>query len=479
MQPQTNADETDAGADTAGTGIDSSDEQRTDSFGRPIRTVDPTDNDWFRAHAFAGLGTEAFAAEPDAYAEARADAADTFAEQSLADTIRTLHEHYGVTERDVAYRDEVGAWSETERHIALVNPATDALYHVPTRQYSPATPDGLYGPLANVLLQRDLQVFGEARVRRGGGDQHLDVFVHDESTTVEQDLSGIAGTAQLVLGFEVSHDYFGGKRHTASPIALDTETGAIYRDVLPDRRRKHTGNAVQDVGAWYKDLIDLLQASTDRLASAIADANEYEFDAVTDGDVPIDADGLYALLDFPSHETDALASCAGDRLSVMMSSGFNSSPNAPTAWQVFHAGASAITHDYDAQLGGGAITERVTALNRVLFTPASAERDMLAGARADLLEELDDTEREALDRGLSSFVDDETQAEYDALGERMDALDGSVPEYRSVKERLNAIMTAAENELSDDEEAESEETVTDGGTTLDAFAAGANGGDSA
>jgi len=303
--------------------------------------------------------------------------------------------------------------------------------------------------------------------------------VNDESTTVEQDVGEDGDTAQLVLGFEVSHDYFGGKRHTASPIALDTETGAIYRDVLPDRRRKHTGSAVQDVGAWYKDLIDLLQASTDRLASAIADANQYHFDAVTDPDVPIDAAGLYALMDFPSRADDALASCAGDRLRAMMSGGFGDAPDAPTAWQVFRAGADAITHDYDAQRGGGAIAERVTAINRVLFIPPTAERDILAAARDGFLDGIDDTERKALDRGLSSFVDDETQAAYDALGAHMDALDGSVAEYRSVKERLNAIMAAAEDELSEDGEDEdvTAETVTDGGTTLDAFAGSDRGED--
>jgi hypothetical protein len=293
---------------------------------------------------------------------------------------------------------------------------------------------------------------------------------------VEQDVGEDGDTAQLVLGFEVSHDYFGGKRHTASPIALDTDTGAIYRDILPDRRRKHTGSAVQDVGAWYKDLIDLLQASTDRLASAIADANQYQFDAVTDPDVPIDAADLYALMDFPSHADDALALCAGSRLRAIMSPGFGDAPDAPTAWQVFRAGADVITHDYDVQRGGGAIAERVTAINRVLFIPATAERDILSAALDSFFDGLDDQERKALDRGLSSFVDDETQAEYDALGERIDDLDGSVSEYRSVKERLNAIMTAAEGELSDDEDGS--EAVTDGGATLDTFT-GAGGGDEA
>ena len=466
----------------------------TDTFGRTIRYVDPTDRAWQEAHAFAGIGTPAFSEEPDSYDDARADSSVTETRGPLTDAITTLDDHFSVTTRSVAFRDDVNAWRETQRHIALVNPATDALYHIPTRQYSPATPRGLFGSLIDVLTDRDLTPFGEVRVRRGGGDQHLDVFFADDSTTVEHEISD-GETVELVLGFEISHDYFGGKRHTASPIALDTSTGAVYRDILPDRRRKHTGNAVEDVGAWYADIIDLLQSSTDRLAQAIADANGYEFDTVTDPDVPIDTERLYALMGFPARDQDSLATCAGQRLSALMRGDFDGSTSAPTAWQVFRAGADAITHDYDVTLGGGAVTERVSALNRVLFTPASAERDVLVSARDELVDSLDDTEREALDEGLETFVDDGTLAEHQALSDRLDDLDGSVSSYKTVKERLNAIMTAGANSgeqsTSDeqdstddsdssntgDDEQDDEQAVADGGTsatdrTLSSFTGG-------
>ena len=354
----------------------------------------------------------------------------------------------------------------------------------------------MIGSLVDVVTDRGLTPFGEVRVRRGGGDQHLDMFFTDDSTTVEHEI-GDGETVELALGFEISHDYFGGKRHTASPIALDTSTGAVYRDILPDRRRKHTGNAVEDVGAWYADIIDLLQASTDRLAQAIADANGYEFDTVTDSDVPIDAERLYALMGFPARNQDSLATCAGQRLSALMRGGIGGSTSEPTAWQVFRAGADAITHDYDAALGGGAVAERVSALNRVLFTPASAERDVLASARDELVDSLDDTEREALDEGLETFVDDSTLAEHQALSDRLDDLDGSVSTYRTVKERLNAIMTAGadngEESTSDDQDStddsgssntgaddeQDDEAVADGGTsasdqTLSSFISGDN-----
>jgi hypothetical protein len=199
---------------------------------------------------------------------------------------------------------------------------------------------------------------------------------------------------------------------------------------------------------------------------------------------------------FPARNQDSLATCAGQRLSALMRSGFSGSVSAPTAWQVFRAGADAITHEYDATLGGSAVTERVSALNRVLFTPASAERDVLDSARDGLVDSLDDTEREALDEGLETFVDDSTLAKHQALSDRLDDLDGSVSTYRTVKERLNAIMTAGadsdEESTSDDQdstddsdssntgaddEQDDEQAVADGGTsatdrTLSSFTGG-------
>ena len=237
----------------------------------------------------------------------------------------------------------------------------------------------MIGSLVDIVTDRGLTPFGEVRVRRGGGDQHLDVFFADDSTTVEHEI-GDGQTVELVLGFEISHDYFGGKRHTASPIALDTSSGAVYRSILPDRRRKHTGNAVEDVGGWYADIIDLLQASTDRLAQAIADANGHEFDTVTAPDVPIDAERLYALMGFPARNQDSLATCAGQRLSTLMRGGIGGTATAPTAWQVFRAGADAITHDYDATLGGGAVAEQVRALNRVCYSRRQALSEIYSRA---------------------------------------------------------------------------------------------------
>jgi hypothetical protein len=347
---------------------------------------------------------------------------------SVFDTI------YSVEERSVAFQnEESNQWQSTNRGIALVNPRREAMedpdyspvWHIPTSRYTPATPAGLYDPLVEAIGD-DVSVFGQARCYRAGGEIHFDVFLGNHRYEV--------GDTEFVFGLTTGHDYFGGKAHKASVIALDCDTGSVLRDLTDPRKRKHTGESATTVSEWWASVIGNMSDVAGALRETVAEAQAYEIDISA---LPIDAQGFFAKLGLPEGRGSGgyLAAAAGDR------SGLDSGPQ--SAYRLYKAGVEGLEAEFDDKTGGDAFMKHLQNINRLLFAPPIAEASVVRGCVDDV-------------PGRESIEGSEAAE----LADRADTVSEGVEYFETKRDKLRAMLSGLDdpNDESDEDEPADEPT---------------------
>ena len=356
---------------------------------------------------------------------------------SMTDVLLDLEDQFDIEWRDLRYEDEsTGRNEPVEHYRALVNPAwegkpemdlpgdrADPIWHVPTKKYSLVSHNDAWRPLVKAIAKRGdhREVFGETRLRRQGGEVHMDVFFANSDIDAKGE--------DLTFGISTGHDYYGNTRLYADVIAYhDTGDGRgqIMRYLVDPRRRKHVGTAEDDVVEWYNDAVDRLDTVSDRMYNVVADAMHYE---VPIGDMACSIEGFFEHLGLPNNSPSVLAAPASDRA-------IRTAAGPYTAWHLYKAGMWAIEHEYDPR-DTSSFKSHVNTVNTLLFNPALAERRVLRSIEETLASRPDD-EHEIWD-----FVDDEEDREsaLEQVRTRAKSISEGVEEFQSTRERIQTLLT--------------------------------------
>jgi hypothetical protein len=264
-------------------------------------------------------------------------------------------------------------------------------------------------------------VFGVCRVRRQGGEIHMDVFFSDMDRPLKD------SSDSITLGISTGHDYFGNVRLYVNACAYHQTgdgVGQVMRHIVDPRRRKHTGDAGDEVVAWYKQSVDRLETVSDKMYNIVADAMTHE---VPIKDYPVSVSGFYEKLGLPNRGSSTLADPAAERAVEHGTVPF-------TAWSLYKAGMWAVEHHYGSR-DTSSFKKHVTTVNTLLFNPAMAENRVLDKCEAEL--KGDDEDAEVWDY----VTDDEVASTVSTLDARRKSIDEAVSEYEETKGRLRELLT--------------------------------------
>lgn len=319
---------------------------------------------------------------------------------------------------EVAWKHPVtGEWVNTAKHNAVINPQTaediewglgtseeaqnegitpedvtvgdDALYNIPTSDYTVINPSQFLRPLGEVIQDEGLDdaVFGEFRLHRGGGRVSADVFFngkHVEHPDMDDD------RAPIVVGMQLDWDFFGDTALRIQGCGMDWECTNAIRSMTDTVIVKHAGD-VQDRVDWkekFESVMEDIDLKADQLSQIIAEASQTHFDV---SDLPEDFDAeydsvleaLYAYSGLP----DYLAEYASNSLRADAADPFE-----PNWWEIHRGATDAITHHGRGEVGtGGAVEQYHRLANDMLVNPAGIENRMVENYEAD---RDDDTLRE-------------------------------------------------------------------------------------
>lgn len=432
------------------------------------------------ARWFAGRDSNDAGVLPDWYRTQRQNSLPDDAAYDHGGTLHGLMRDLpSVETRPVAfYDDEADEWVETERGMALVNPdwlddqtptqgpftPGDACWHIPTSDYSPVKPNNLFGPLGALLRQdryEDLLgdsdtydgVFGEARCYRNGGEVHLDIFFDGVRVTDPFGSDAAQSTAPpFTLGLQVGYDFYGGRAIYAEVIAYDTRSGAVHRGLTGSHRRKHVGKAQQDVADWWETLLDSFEKASELLTQSIADANNYEVEL--DQLPGISLEEYLSATGLPEY----LAESAADSLPGTI----HREQRNPTAWELYDAGMTALTHDFDGK-DGGSLRHHTTTVTDFLFAPEDVD-----AATTEECVYIVRNKSSGLSNGMSI-----TEAA-DEIEQRSIDIEQAKADHRTHRQRLTDLFETVQSD--DDEDASNGTGSGNGNGTGNSEAARADGG---
>lgn len=385
-------------------------------------------------------------------------------EMAFDDVLDRLESNYNIEWRDLYHVvgnseldkdfDLIGTddLDEVGHYRALVNPnweredeadipgdRSDAVWHIPTKGYTRVPHNRAWVPLFEAIRRKKLgdDVFGTARIRREGGEVHMDVFFQNAG------ISGLDASDEITLGISTGQDYYGNVRLYADVVAYHNTgdgVGQVMRYLVDPKRRKHTGDADEEVVNWFGNAVDRLDAVSDKLYNIVAEAMHYEIPLA---EHPTTVEGFFEHLGLPNRGDSTLADPAGERAVEMAVGPY-------TAWHMYKAGMWAIEHQYDSR-DTSSFKKHVQTVNTLLFNPSLAEKRVLKSLETEITETKHERESEVWD-----FVDDDVDSTLDTVRSRAKSISEGVEEYKSTRERLEKLLTdegvvESEAEEQDDE----------------------------
>jgi hypothetical protein len=316
---------------------------------------------------------------------------------------RAIRELSRATTTDVAYRNPYsGEWSETNEHVALVEPSRlvaeaedgeperDPLFDVPTDSYAVLNPTDVFGPATDLLAETEIDghllgdiLFGEIRQYRGGGEVHMDLMFDGLQAELPD------RNDPITMGVTTGYDFFGGHAVYVEGFARDTACANPIRAITEREAIRHVGD-VDDLREWWEARFEQLNLLADDLLDCIAAAQDVTLDV---GVLPFDIEAFYELLGFPTYLAEHAAQDARTNAA---------DPREPNLW-VLHSGATyALTH----QFRGGdwsALQEYTRLANDLLFNP-EATTDCVEAAYERQLEANGDGEAQQSLEGSAGRV---------------------------------------------------------------------------
>lgn len=331
-----------------------------------------------------------------------------------------------VTDVTAGYKDpETDEWIEVPRRRAVVNPEWlgdgleeanrgDALWQFASDQYTPVTPEDMWGPLVSVARRMDLSVYGVVTEHRHGGEVHADLVLPDFRFEVGEDT--------YVLTYESGFSHYGDQSLYYSVGAVNERTGSMYRGMTDKETCPHRGSATDKVAAWWEDGLNRAEEATSTLGSVMREAMRYTVPLKGEG-MPYNLGGFFEALKWP----DALAEAAAAHVKETNTGG--AEPEEATALALYEGMAAAMTNEYEGKTGGYHLKRLNRKANKVLFSPPSAEAQVINYWQTQL------AEQETLDM--------EERQQRTALGERYGDTQAAVEHYQDTKEQLKEILNEA------------------------------------
>jgi len=289
-----------------------------------------------------------------------------------------------------------GEWVTTDKHNAVIEPSVaeqvnpnaedapagdEALFNIPTDDYTIINPSDFLRPLAEVIRAEGLadDVFGEFRVSRGGGRVSADVFFdgkHVEAPSLDDDRKPI------VVGLQFDWDFFGDTALKIRGMGMDWECVNSLREITDSKLIKHAGDVEERV-EWesiYEELLEELDLKTDQLSQMIHEASQERLDLselpndfADDYDSVLEA--LYAYAGLP----DYLAEVAANNCRAEADDPFD-----PDWWTIHRGATYAISHEARGEVGSGSAVDRYNRIaNDMLANPAGMADQIEAEYEAD------------------------------------------------------------------------------------------------
>ena len=335
----------------------------------------------------------------------------------------------GVKAVTPGYKDEEsGEWVEVPDKRAVINPDWEgdgladtqrahALWQYASDRYTPVPPEGLLGPAIPVAVREDLTTFGVVEEYRMGGEVHV--------TMVMPDFRYEVGEAEYVLTYTAGYSHFGDQSLYYEVGAINAETGVethlTERETCP-----HRGKARDKVAAWWESAFDNAESATSTLGSVMREAMDYvvPLKGGEEGNpMPYSLSGFYQGLGFPESLADAAAS------HVKEANTGGAEPETATALALYEGIATALTEDINIKTGGYQIRDHNKTANKLLFSPPSAEAQVINFWQTKL------AEQETL------AVEERTAKK--ALGERYGDTQAAIEHYTETKRQLKDILKEA------------------------------------
>lgn len=354
------------------------------------------------------------------------------------------------------YDTDADEWREAGYYRVLANPEwlgdglanapdgrDDAVWHIPTVGYDLVNPVDAYGPLVAMFRRAGIVgAFGVIREYGHGKEVHLDIFFRD--------LDARTGKTDFLFGLTTGYDFTGRQSHYTRVAALNMTDRHVMRHLTDAEKRRSAksrtagsaGKTAEQLADWWATEVDRLDNATDVMLAVVAEARDY-YIADSYG---FDAAEFYEAQGLPEYLAagDSTREGATGRLRK------RTLPNDErgwSAWDLYRAGAAAVSEDYDGKDGTRSLRSHMSAVNRILFEPAQAESKALNAVASRLQKQA------TLGGGQSSKLQ--------TVRERHESLAEARDSARSMRDRLSEMLDAAEEdtESADDENGEESEAT--------------------
>lgn len=399
---------------------------------------------------------------PDAY-ESMLDRHGHLDVGGLSQLLHTLDEQFSIEERPAMYGSNTDKGVlPANQYKVLVNPAWEgndpednpgsrenAVWNIPKEGYATVPHDDPLDLLKLAVVERyeSSDVFGVTRLRREGAEMHTDLFTHSDA------MDGLDSGDDLYLGISTGHDYTSTTRLYVDVVGLlvpEDGSARILRYLIDPRKRKHTGDAADEVVEWYGDALDRLDKASDKLYRVIGDAMHYEVDM---SEYPCSVTQWYSHLGLPSSRND-LAGPASKHLGRITPMGVD-----PTAWHLYKAGMHAIENEYESR-DTSAYKSHVQTVNTLLMNPSLAEKRVLSSVEKSLVEAREsDDDTEPTD--ITEWGEGDMDYPLEGVRERAKSISEGVAEFESTRERIRALLNDEGTEEAEADESEAVEVEAD------------------
>lgn len=407
----------------------------------------------WQKHSFGGITTPVDN-HPDGYEELL-DRYGHLRAGSLYALVGDLKTEYGIEDRPVLYGSATDTGAKpAERFKALVNPAwedvepedipgdrEDAVWNIPSADYATVAHHEPLSLLREAVSERydNDDVFGVTRLRREGAEMNTDVFIR------QTEMDGIEGGDDLYLGISTGHDYTSTTKLYVDVIGLlvpESGSARVLRYLVDPRKRKHTGDAEDDVVEWYGDALERLDEVADRLYRVIGDAMNYHLDL---SEYPRTMSQFYGHLGLPDTRHDLATPAAENARTLSLGTEL-------TAWHAYKGGMKAIEDKYESR-DTVAYKSHVTTVNTLLFNPSLAEKRVLSSVEKSLVEAREtDEDTEATD--ITEWGEGEMDDPLETVRMRAKSISDGVADFKSTRERVRALLNDEGTTESETEEKE-------------------------
>lgn len=340
-----------------------------------VRWLNPETGEWHKTEKHIGLYNPMVAAQArfGTYEEARSSLSEFYTEcqnrdeMDLAEFEETIEVMVGRNFADavIEIANDSDSGNEFGQRAASTIPVgDDALWNIPSGEYTPVNPTQILDPLCDVVEDSDNNldgvVFGEFELSRNGGRVQGDIYFDARSINFDAEEFEHFSNTPVMIGAEIGWDYFSQTSVYVKGMAMDTGCTNSMREIGPSKKIKHRGKASERLDFW-EEFLETLDLLTSELTSLIKAASE---EAIDFRELPMTIEDFFEHVGLPRGRGSA-GYLAGHAARDVRANA--EEPSVPTLWDMYSGGTYAITHHSDGN--ADTIEEQHRMVNDFLFNP--------------------------------------------------------------------------------------------------------------